>query len=55
VESTDSETEFFTDLGAAIGGGRFWGSGALRVQFSDDPGEDIPFAASVLARAGVRF
>jgi hypothetical protein len=54
-EGTASEKEFLTDLGVAVGGGRFWASGALRIQFADDPGEDIPFGAVAMARAGVRF
>jgi hypothetical protein len=55
LESTEWEAEYLTDVGAAIGGGRFWGSGALRFQFADDPGEDIPFGAVIMTRVGVRF
>ena len=54
-EFTDSKTERLLDLGGSIAGGRFWGTGALRVQFADDPGEDIPFGGRFLLRAGVRF
>lgn len=55
MEGTDWESETLADIGAGVAGGRFWGSAALRFQFADDPGEDIPFGAALMARAGVRF
>lgn len=54
-ESTDSDGEFLLDAGGAIAGGRFWASGGLRIDFPDDPGEDILGIGVALVRVGVRF
>lgn len=55
AESTESDGDVLLDAGGAIGGGRFWASGGVRINFPDDPGEDILGIGVALVRAGVRF